>query len=102
MGVIDKFINNFKSRNQKFKEYEEDERINRQLSERKLSHNERILNKLMEEERQKQIRNQLDFMVKKRKMEEIDKERNFMKFNKNMFNNSSLLKAKNIFKSGGF
>lgn len=102
MGVIDKFINNFKGRNAKFKEYQEDDRIQRQLSERKLSHNERILNKLMEEERQKQIRNQLDFMVKKRKMEELNKERNFMKFNKNMFNNSSLLKAKNIFKSGGF
>jgi len=68
----------------------------------KLEEIKKVMDKLMEEERQKQIRNQLDFMVKKRKMEEIDKERNFMKFNKNMFNNSSLLKAKNIFKSGGF
>lgn len=101
MGVIDKFINNFKSRNAKFKEYQEDERIQRQLSERKLSHNERILNKLLEEERQKQIRNQLDFMVKKRKMEDLNKQRNFMKFNQEWFNNNSILNQKNVFKSSG-
>ena len=101
MGVIDKFINNFQSRNQKFKEYQEDDRIQSQLHERKLSHNERVLNKLLEEQRQKDIANQLRFMEKQRKVDELQKSRDFMKFNPNLWNDSSILKQKSILKSGG-
>jgi len=44
--------------------------MNRKLNERKLSHNERVLNKLMEEERQENIKKQLKLLNMKRRFED--------------------------------
>lgn len=98
MGIVDKIINNFRAKNERWKEFEEEDRVQNQLQERKLSHNERVLNKLMEEERQKRIKNQLKFMEGRRQMQEEQKARQFMKFDSQIWNDNSVLKQKNIFK----
>jgi hypothetical protein len=98
MGIVDNFINNFKSRNEKWKEFQENDKLNNQLEERKLSHNERILRKLVEEQRQEEIKRQLKFLSWKQQRDEQRKAREFMKFNPKLWNDNSVLRQKNIFK----
>lgn len=93
MGFIKNIIENSKNRNFKLKEAEENERIMRKVRERSMGHNERELNKMLEEERQKEIAHGLRFMNFKRKFEDKQKARRMMTFNADLWSpNNNLLR----------
>ena len=96
MGLRD-FLDRLRAKKAKYKEFEEDMKVQEQYYEKKKSANERELERYMKEAREKQIRKELD------KFREADKEEfqygHQILHVKNMFrgNGESLLKEKNIF-----
>lgn len=67
MGMLQDFIARWKERKSKSKEIEDDIRIHEKIVEKKKSANERELEGYLEEERQKQIKSQVEhFRLKKR------------------------------------
>lgn len=101
MGVVGDLIARANHRKQALKEYEEKDRIVETVSQRKMSHNERVLLKSLEEERQELIKEALYWDNRKRMALEKLKAHNMMKFNPEFFNNSSILNEKNRFLNGG-
>ena len=132
MGLIQKLLGKtsedkveFK---RKFKEAQEEQKINRLLEERSLSSNERELNQLRNEEREEHVKEELDFRRKQRDDDirfghnpldtpnitshvewEVLKERNMFQNNNNMFegqksvlkNNKNLMKTNKKLLKGG-
>ena len=98
--MIKEWIENWKSRERGFKELQESDLMNRKLNERKLSHNERVLNKLMEEDRQEQIKHNLKLMNMKRRFEDKKRIRDSMSFNSNLFKDDVIFTQENMFKNG--
>lgn len=68
MGIKD-FLDRLKNKRAKYKEYHEDMKIQEQYLERKKSANERELERYIDEDREKQIKIQLDKYRKSRKNE---------------------------------
>lgn len=101
MGFIQDMLRKRKERDMKLKAYEDDDFIVNNVGQRKLSHNERVLIKSLEEERQECIKETLLWDAKKRKAEDLLKTRNFMKFNPEHFNQDTILNQKNMFLKGG-
>lgn len=95
--MIREIIENWKQKNMRFKEMEEEDRMVNKLQQRKLGHNERELNKFMEEERQKQITNDLKLAKLKRRWEDKQQEKNMMNFNSGLFNEDVIFTQENMF-----
>ena len=88
MGLTDVF-NRWKHRNEVFKELQDDDRASEKVQERKLSANERELNKILKAKREDQIKTQLD---KHHKQElhtfwhkDVISQKNIFANNKNIF-----------------
>jgi len=64
MNVVRKMSEGKSKKNQKFKQMEEDYRLQKMLEDRQKSSNERELERRMEESREKQIKEQLDILRK--------------------------------------
>lgn len=101
MSLLKDFILRSKARKSRMSDYEDGERIAHTIDERKKSHNERVLAELLEEERQLNIKEALDWEKKKRAMQDKLKARQMMKFNPEFFNKDVVLNQKNIFLRGG-
>lgn len=96
MGIRD-FLDRLRTKRVKYKEYEEDMRIQKQYMERQKSANERELERYQNELRERAIKNELEkFRQAKRK--EIEYDHQILAV-KNMFKGEkhSLLKQQNIF-----
>ena len=91
------FIERYKSRKQNIKDFESNEKMVEGFHQRKLSHNERVLNKLMEQNRQEQIKKQLDFELIRRRNQDKQQARNMLGSNKKLWTDNSLMKTKNLF-----
>lgn len=103
MSAIKKIIENSIAKTTMRKQYENEDKVVTGIQQRKLSHNERVYNQLMEEYRQEKIKEGIKMMEEKRKADERNKEKNFMKFNPELFRESpenSILKQPNIFCGG--
>lgn len=98
--MIKELINNWRERERKFKDFQEEDLIQRKIQERKLPHNERVLNTFLEEERQKEIKNQLKLFRLKKRFEEKKKLRNMNSFDSNMFKDDVIFTQENMFKNG--
>ena len=70
MGLIQNLIAKAQEKKAKFEEVQEDDRIHNKIAIRKLSANERELNKFREEDRQERIKQMLNH-YRKKKREEI-------------------------------
>lgn len=101
MGFLKEFIDRKRDRDRRMKDYEDNDRIEDTINDRKMSHNERELIKIMNHERELAIREALYWEEIRRQNEEKLKARNMMKFNQSMFNNENILREKNIFLRGG-
>jgi hypothetical protein len=101
MSIIKEIIQRRKEKDRKVKEIEENDRIIRNLEEKKMSHYERELMRSLEEERQELIKEALKWDIRKRQAEDKIKAKQMMKFNSEMFNNDSILREKNVFLRGG-
>ena len=97
MGFIKNFFARRKEREDKLKEYDDNDKIIRIIDERKKSHNERELIKILNKEREEAIKEALIWEDKRRQADEKLKARNMMKFNPEFFNGDSILKQKKIF-----
>ena len=97
MGIFNNIFGRNNERDEKIKLLEEDRRINKILDERELSHDERLLKKSMEEDRQNSIRKALELDTKRRVIEDKIRSRESMRFNSELFNNKSILKDDNNF-----
>lgn len=94
MNFIQKILEKNRLRKEKFKEMEEDMRLQKLLQQRSMDSNERELQGYYDEERKKQVKKELDYFRKK-KQEEFYHGHSVLK-DKKIFNNQ-----KNIFKNGG-
>jgi hypothetical protein len=101
MGLIKDFIARKRERESRFSNAQEDDRIFRTINERKQSHEERVIIKGLEEDKQKALKETLHWENKKRQCEDRLHSRNMMKFNQGMFQNDSMLKEKDKFLRGG-
>ena len=100
MGINDtirSFIERYKERKQKVKDFESNEKMVDGFQQRKLSHNERVLNKLMEQNRQEQIKKQLEFEIVRRRNQDKQQARNMLGSNRKLWTDNSLMKTKNLF-----
>lgn len=96
--MLKELIERFREKNNKFSDFDEFENHQEKFFMRKLSHNERALMKFNEEERQKQIADELRLAKLKRQFEERQKSRDLMKFNSGIFNEDVILSQENIFR----
>ena len=97
MDIIKKISGNKSETKQKFKQMQEDDRLQTMLEQRKLSANERELEKYMKDQREIQIKNELDKIHKKQNHENW-KGDNILKSQTNILKNDRpILKEKNIF-----
>jgi len=99
MSVIDiirKWQESKKEKSEKFKEMQENDKLTRMLEERKLSSNERELNRYMKEQREKKIKETLDEIHKKRNHESW-KGSNIVGKATMLKDDRPILKEKNIF-----
>lgn len=96
--MVSSIIERLKSRKQKLRELSEDESVRTKLANMKKNANERELEKYYEEERQKQIKRELDIFRKKRQ-DEFWHGRNILN-ERNIFKDKfpEILKQKTIFK----
>ena len=101
MGLIKDFMQRARERKEKLANYQDDDRINTTVHERKKSHWERELNKDLEEEKQKYIKEAVFLEGKRRQLQDKINARNMMKFNPSHFQNDEILRQKNIFLRGG-
>ena len=96
--MIREFIEKARNKDRKWKEMQEDDRLVNRLEERKLPHNERVLNKLLEEEKQEAIKDAVTEITRVNKLKEKQRESDFMKFNPEWFSDDNcILKQENIF-----
>ena len=91
-----------KERDNKIKEWEDNDRIGNGIQERKKSHNERELEKILEREKQESIKEVLRIEEQRRQAKDRLDARNMMKFNGDMFRQKSILEERNVFLRGGF
>ena len=91
------FIERWKNRNQNIKDFEANERMVNNFNQKKLSHNERVLNKLMEQNRQEYIKKQLENELIRRKNQDKQQARNMFQTNNKLWRDNSLMKTKNVF-----
>jgi len=109
MDVVRKIGEKKKLTKEKFKQMQEDDRLNHMLEERKKSSNQRELERYMKENKEKAIKQELDRLHKKQSREDW-KGNNLIKGSSILKDNKPILKTKNIFKgnknnsliSGGF
>lgn len=96
MGIRD-FLDRLRNKRTKFKEYEQDMRIQEQYEQRKKSANERELEEYLDKDREAKIKSQLE-RYRKREKRDLEFGHQILK-TKNMFNKDSpvLLKNKNLF-----
>lgn len=102
MGLNDTlrgFIERYKQRKQSAKEYESNEKMVHSFEQKKLSHNERVLNVLLEQNRQKRIKEQLEIELKNRRNDNHQSARNLLGGDKKLWKDNSLVKTKNLFKN---
>lgn len=100
MGFIQELIKRKNARKEKMKEAEENEFVFRNLEQRKLSHDERNMVKILEEERKEYIKEALRCDARKRTALDKLKSRDMMKFNPEFFSEDVVLNQKNIFLRG--
>ena len=86
MGIRD-FIERWKSKKEKFKEFEEEQKMIEKFQEKRKSANERELERFMKEEREDNIKKELEEFRAKRQAQA-------------QYGNQ-ILKAKNLFEGGG-
>jgi len=98
MDLVRKWGEKKKVKSEKFKEMQEDYRLNKMLEERQKSSNERELERYFKEEREKHIKEQLDAVRKKKTQEAWKGGNNLKKQTSIMRNERPILKEKNIFK----
>lgn len=101
MSFLSDFFKKRKQDDVRFNEYQKEDRFMEMVQERKKSHAEREMLKIMEEERQKCIRESLNWENRKRQAEDKLKARKMMSFNPEMFQHESILKEKKDFLRGG-
>ncbi len=104
MGIKE-FLRNRLSKTERFKEAEEERKINRLLDEREKSSNERELERYWREKREEQIKQQLDGIRKQRTREmwesNIFKQKNIMKGHQPIMTSENMFMGKsNMFKGG--
>jgi len=100
MGINDtikNFIERYKSRKETVKNFEDNEKMVDKFNQRKLSHNERVLNVLQEQNRQEYIKKQLDFELTKRKNQDKQRAHNMLGSDNKLWKDNSLMKTKNVF-----
>jgi len=105
--ILDKLLGRRSERDNKFKEAEDELRINKFVQQKQKNSNERELERFLEEERQKQIKNQLE-NFRRKKRDEMWRGNSLMK-GKNLFKgkttalsgNANLLHGRNMFLKGG-
>ena len=97
--TIRNFIERYKQKKQNYKDYEQNEKMVESFHQKKLPHNERVLNKLLEMKRQDNIKKQLDFELNRRKNQDHQSARNLLGTSKKVLNNPSIMKTKNIFQN---
>jgi hypothetical protein len=100
MGINDTlrgFVERWKERKKSYKDYESNEKMVDSFNQKKLPHNERVLNKLLEQNRQENIKKQLDFELIKRRNKDKQKARSMLGSNHELWRDNSLMKTKNIF-----
>ena len=100
MGINDTirgFIERYKERKQAVKDYELNDKIQTNFEQRKLPHNERVLNKLLEQNRQEQIKKNLDFELVRRRNIDKQKAKQMLGSDNKLWRDNSLMKTKNIF-----
>jgi hypothetical protein len=102
MNFIQNFLARRKEKENKLKDWQENDDVYRVGTERKQSHNERELKKILEQERQEAIKEALHWEEKCRQLRERKKSRDMMKFNPQMWNDNSILKQNNQFLRGGW
>jgi hypothetical protein len=102
MGILKDFANKNSERKRKFQSAQDDDRIYGTIDERKKSHGERELIKVLEQERQEHIKEALVWEEKRRQAEERLRAREMMSFHPEFFNNQSILKENQNFLRGGF
>jgi flagellar biosynthesis/type III secretory pathway protein FliH len=106
MGFKDMLKKSF-GKNERFKEMQEEDRLQTLLEERKKNSNERELEKFYEEERQEKIKQQLEKFREKRRNEvwrgnDILKQKNIFKDHANILKQDrSILDGKNLFMERG-
>jgi hypothetical protein len=93
------FVERWKSRKRSVKEFEDNEKMVHSFQQKKLSHNERVLNVLLEQNRQQQIKQQLEYEIVKRRNENHQSARNLMGSTNNLWKDNSLMKTKNLFQN---
>ena len=91
------FIERYKERKKAVKYYQANEKMVDNFNQRKLSHNERVLNKLMEQNRQEQIKKQLEYELVRRRNQDKQSARNMLSSDKKLWKDNSLMKTKNLF-----
>jgi hypothetical protein len=84
MNIIKRMADKKSERSEKFKQMEEDYRLNKMLMDRQKSSNERELESIMKKKREENIKNQLDKLHKQE--------------TKKMWRDSSVLKSSNLLK----
>lgn len=96
MGIRE-FLERLRSKKEKYKEFDEDMRVQEVYAERKKSANERELEKFMDKEREKNIKDKLEYYRKKEK-KDIEFGHQILK-TKNMFDKEKkvVLKEKKLF-----
>ena len=97
MDIVRNWSDKKKMRSKKYKELEEDYRLNKMLEDRQKSSNERELESYIKEERERKIKEQLD-VVRKKKSKEMWKGNNMSGGKTILRNERPILKEKNIFK----
>lgn len=97
--TVKEILEKFSGKNRKFKEMQEDDRLVNKLNERKLSAEERSLNKIYEKRRQEGIKKELNKIYKNQDKEYWKKD---VITQKMIFKEkSNLLRQPNIFVKGG-
>jgi len=94
MGIVGDFLEKMKQRKNRLDEIESEERMQNIANQKKLSHNERELIKILEKDKQQAIREALILEEKKRRAEEKLKSRQMMQSDFCLFRNPSILKEK--------
>jgi hypothetical protein len=100
--MIKEYLQRIKERKQKFKDIQDEHNIQKRIIEREKSSNERELEKYLEEDRQKDIKNKLD-RYRKQKSHSLFNDSSMLKNNKILFKNEdkyNMMKQKNIFSGG--
>jgi hypothetical protein len=95
MGILN-WLRKKKENDSRFKEIDKESKLHEKLEQRKLSANERELNKYMQEDREKKITKEVERLRKKRSDEffhkDIIKQPNVMTGHKNILHTKSMLK----------